>query len=231
MYVADDGDNEVRKISTAGTISRVAGTGAACASPPACGDGGAALNATLGAPDGVAVDQRGNLYIADDLDDEVRVLTAAGTISRVAGTGTACASPSACGNGTSALTAQLNYPDAVAVDPLGDVFVADTYDQQLRLLSPARGSSIPGSVSVLALAAAVARGAVTVRYLLSGPAALVLSVHATRGPPRSCRARRGPRRVGYAQVQPAGEARELPAEPVTATVGGRSATSSVSVRL
>ena len=229
VYVADDGDNEVRKISTAGTISRVAGTGAACASPPACGDGGAAVSATLGAPDGVAVDQHGNLYIADDLDNEVRKVSAAGTISRIAGTGAACTSVTACGNGGSGLTALLNYPDAVAVDPLGNVFVDDTFDQQLRLLSAASGSSVKAaeaSVSVLAFGPSVARGSVTVRYLLSGTAGLTLSLTPPGGRPSVVA--RATRRAGWGMLKASRPAKHGSYKlTVTATVGGRSAASSV----
>jgi sugar lactone lactonase YvrE len=238
VYVADDGDNEVRKVSVGGTISRVAGTGAACSSPPACGDAGPALSATLGAPDGVAVDQHANVYIADDLDNEVRKISSAGTISRIAGTGAECAVPASCGNGGSATSARLNYPDALAVDPSGDVYVDDTFDQQLRWLSVAPGSSLRSSSAALLLLAfepTVAKASVTVRYALSSGAAITLSATPAGGKPTVVARAAG--RAGWGVLRwnrrlggaAAGHGRYT--LTVTATLGGHSATSSVSVRL
>ena len=238
VYIADDGDNEIRKVASGGTISRIAGNGTACAAPPACGDGGPAASATLGAPDGVAVDRSGNVYVADDLDNEIRKVSSSGTISRIAGTGAACARLSTCGNGGPATGALLNYPDALAVDPAGNVYVGDTFDQQLRWLSTARGSSLrttSGSVLLLAFEPTVAKTAVTVRYALSGTASLTLSVTPAGARPTivgraSGRAGWGVfswnRRIGGTV---AGRGRYT--LTVTATVGSRSATSSVSVRL
>jgi sugar lactone lactonase YvrE len=238
VYIADDGDNEVRKVASGGTISRIAGSGTACSAPPACGDGGPAVSATLGAPDGVAVDHNGNVYVADDLDNEIRKVSSSGTISRIAGSGAACAQLSSCGNGGSATSAQLNYPDALAVDPSGNVYVGDTFDQQLRWLSTARGSSLQttsGSVSLLAFEPAVARTAVTVRYALSGAASLSLSVTPSGGRPTTVGRASG--RAGWGELSwnrrigGAAAGRGRYTLTVTATVGGRSATSSVSVRL
>jgi sugar lactone lactonase YvrE len=238
VYVADDGDNEVRKVSPGGTISRIAGTGAACSSPPACGDSGPALSATLGAPDGVAVDQHANVYVADDLDNEIRKISSAGSITRIAGTGAECAVAASCGNGGPASSAQLNYPDAVAVDPSGNVYVDDTFDQQLRWLSVAPGSSLrtaSGTALLLAFEPTVARAFVTVRYALSSGAPVTLSVTPAGGKPTvvARAAGRGGwgalkwnRRLGATH---AGRGRYT--LTVTATLGGRSATSSVSVRL
>jgi sugar lactone lactonase YvrE len=178
LFIADGGDNEVRKVSTTGTIGRVAGTGKACASPPACGDGADAASAQLNGPDGVAVASDGTLYIADAADNELRRVTPAGKIGTVAGTGAECAVPSSCGNGGSATSAQLNYPDAVAVDSSGSVYIADTYDAQLRWLSGATTASLTtpsGRLVLSAFAASVASKAVTVRYALSSPAAVTLS--------------------------------------------------------
>ena len=152
VYVADDGDNEVRKVAVGGTISRIAGTGAACSSPPACGDSGPALSATLGAPDGVAVDQHANVYVADDLDNEVREVSAGGTISRIAGTGAACAHAASCGNGGPATTAHLNYPDALALDPPGtSTSMTRTTSSSVALALPAPRSGPVGQGAVLAL--------------------------------------------------------------------------------
>jgi trimeric autotransporter adhesin len=238
VYVADDGDNEVRRFSPGGAITRIAGTGAVCASAPACGDGGPATSATLGGPDGVAVDQQKNVYIADGGDNEVRKIGVRGTIARIAGNGTPCAVTPGCGNGGLATSAQLNYPDAVAVDPLGNVYAGDTFDNQLRLLSAARGSSVAtssGTAGVLALTATVAASSVTVRYVLSLPAAITLSVARSGGSPTVVARATG--KPGWAlaawnrQLGGAPAGRGTYRLTVTATVGGKTLTSSLRVRL
>src|SRR5207302_9524208 len=97
VYVADFGDSEIRKIAIDGTISTVAGGGTFCSTTPSCGDGGPATDAHLSFPEGVAVDQRsGDIYIADTLNNEVRKVSTRGTITRLAGTGDACATPRSC---------------------------------------------------------------------------------------------------------------------------------------
>src|SRR5439155_25710317 len=85
LYVADTGNNVVRKVTPAGVISSVAGTGAA----GSAGDGGAATAATLSGPQGVAVDGAGNLYISDTTNNKVRKVDASGFITTYAGTGVA----------------------------------------------------------------------------------------------------------------------------------------------
>ena len=238
MYVADDGDNELRRFSVGGTIARIAGTGAACASPPTCGDGGPATSATLGGPDGVAVDTHKNVYVADGGDNEVRKINAAGTISRIGGNGTACGVPPGCGNGGPATTAQLNYPDAVAVDPLGNVYADDTSDNQLRLLSTGRGASVvtsSGTAGVLALTSTVASSSVTVRYVLSFGAPVTLSVTPSgRAPTVVARATGKPGWATVAwnrRIDGASAGRGSYKLTVTATVAGKTIASSLSVRL
>jgi sugar lactone lactonase YvrE len=135
VYIADTGDNEVRKVSPAGTITRVAGTGTPCAAAPSCGDGGAATSAQLNVPEGLALDARGRLYIVDDGDNEVRTVSARGIITIVAGNGSACTSAPACGDGGAATRAQLSLPEGVAVDRAGDVYIADWGDNRIRVVS------------------------------------------------------------------------------------------------
>lgn len=137
IYVSDTQDNEIRKITPSGTITRVAGTGAPCAHPPACGDGGLADTAQLTGPAGLAIDRSGNLYIADTGDQEIRKLSKSGTITRVAGTGKWCAHPPACGDGGPATSARLRFPQAVALGPSGTWDIADGGDQEVRQVSAA----------------------------------------------------------------------------------------------
>ena len=119
---------------------------------PQCGDGGPGARATVGFPQGVALDPGGDVYIADMADNEVRKLSPAGVITIVAGDGTPCQVAPACGDGGPATSAQLNAPTGVAVDSHGDVFIADAGDEEIRegraqrhhhARSPARGPSAP----------------------------------------------------------------------------------------
>jgi sugar lactone lactonase YvrE len=138
IFIADAANNAVREThpSLAGgvVIITYAGNGVACSPPTgACGDGGAANSANLSTPNGVAVDSNGNLFIADTGDNRIRRVD--GTtlnISTVAGTGAACAAPSACGDGGQATLAKLNGPTGIAVDATDDIFIADAGDNLIR---------------------------------------------------------------------------------------------------
>jgi sugar lactone lactonase YvrE len=238
VYVADAGDNEVRKISAAGTITRIAGSGKLCGAPSACGDGGAATSADLSGPDGVAVTPAGILYIADAGDNEIRQLSAAGKLATVAGNGSACPLPASCGDGAAASSAQLDYPDGVAVDAAGDVYVADTYDHTLRWLSSVGASLLQGGspkIALSAFAAGVAGSAVGVRYVLSGAASVTLSVSAGSGTPTVVA--RGSGRPGFGLLSWNRRLGGAPAPrgrytlTVTATAAGHSAASRLSARL
>ena len=124
FYIADTSDNEIRKVTPNGTISTVAGTGAAGFS----GDGGPATSAQLSSPGGVAVDASGNLYVVDTGNNRLRKVAEDGTISTVAGTGTAGYS----GDGGPATSAQLHSPASVALSAAGDIYVADTANGAIR---------------------------------------------------------------------------------------------------
>jgi len=126
LYIADQSDVVVRKVSPGGIISTVAGTGNCCYS----GDGGPATSANLDSDWGVAVDSAGNLYIADG--SEVRKVNPAGTIGTVAGTGTDGYS----GDGGPATAAMIDTAQALAVDSSGNLYIADTYNHRIRKVSP-----------------------------------------------------------------------------------------------
>ena len=119
-----NGDFRIWRISNLGVFNTGAGNGIASFS----GDGGQAASAQLGAPGSVAVDQSGNLYIADSQNNRVRKISASGVITTIAGTGVAGFS----GDGASPTAAMLNGPMGVAVDQFGDVFVADTGNNRIR---------------------------------------------------------------------------------------------------
>ncbi|MFI0742250.1 RICIN domain-containing protein [Streptomyces sp. NPDC021100] len=124
VYIADQHNHRVRKVTTDGKISTYAGTGAGTFG----GDGGPATAAQLQYPLGVAVDSTGSLYIADQHNHRVRKVTTDGKISTYAGTGAGTFG----GDGGLATAAQLQYPAAVAVDSTGTVYIADRYNQRVR---------------------------------------------------------------------------------------------------
>ncbi|MEU6811672.1 RICIN domain-containing protein [Streptomyces sp. NPDC046831] len=128
IYFADHGNHRVRKITTDGKISTVAGTGSAGFK----GDGGPAVAAQLNGPREVAVDGAGAVYIADSNNHRIRKVTADGKISTVAGTGAAGFR----GDGGPATAAQLNLPLGVAVDSTGALHIAEYYNHRVRKVAP-----------------------------------------------------------------------------------------------
>jgi sugar lactone lactonase YvrE len=128
VYIADAGLHRVLRLSPNGTLSTVAGTGT---TQGELGDGGSALAAVLGAPSAVAVDNQGNIFIADSFNHRIRRVSAAGVITTVAGTGVRGGS----GDGGPATAAQLNWPQGVCVDSDGNLFLADT-SNRIRKVNP-----------------------------------------------------------------------------------------------
>ena len=178
VYVADCGNNRVRKISLAGIITTADGNGV----PTYAGDGGAAIDASLACPTGLSIDASGNLLIADKTNRRVRKVTTQGTITTVAGVGASGAvgngipaiaanlgevtsvigdlagafyvvsgndirriasngiiatvagngSPGFSGDGGPAILAQLNFPSSIALDTSGNLYIADLDNNRIR---------------------------------------------------------------------------------------------------
>ena len=126
LYIADQGNNRIRKVDAAGAITTVAGGGPV-------GDDGAAVAAQLYWPTGVALDGASNLYIADQNNNRIRKVDAAGAITTVAGDGTLGYS----GDGGAATAAQLNRPAGVAPDGSGNLYIADSGNQRIRKVDAA----------------------------------------------------------------------------------------------
>jgi DNA-binding beta-propeller fold protein YncE len=125
IFVSDDLANRVRVIRPDGNIYAYAGTGAA----GDAGDGGAAQDAQLFHPEGLALDRDGHLYVADTYNHRVRRIDAVtGLIETVAGTG----SEGSSGDGGPARSAELNYPRGVRVAPDGRLYIADTFNHRVR---------------------------------------------------------------------------------------------------
>ncbi len=119
--------NCVFKITTDGSLVLVAGT----SRPGFSGDNGPAVNAQLNLPVGLAVDSSGNVYIADSLNNRIRVVNSSGIINTFAGTG-AIGYAGAVGDAGQANQAQLYLPGGVAVDKNGNVYIADTGHSLIR---------------------------------------------------------------------------------------------------
>ena len=129
LYVVTFGDGRVRKISTSGIITTVAGGGAPAF--PSIGDGLPATKATLSFPLGLAIDNAGNLYIADSNELRIRKVTTDGIIHTVAGNGACCFG----GDGGPATSANLYLPSGVTVDTAGNIYIADTLNNRIRKVS------------------------------------------------------------------------------------------------
>ncbi len=130
LYIADWSNNVVRKVNPLGIISTYAGNASAGFS----GDGGPATAAQLFQPEGVALDASGNLYIADRVNNVIRMVNSAGIISTIAGT------PHSAGNGGDggpAMSAQLVGPTSVAVDVFGNIIIGDADNNTVRRISTA----------------------------------------------------------------------------------------------
>ena len=145
IYIADTHNNRIRKVSTTGTITTVAGNGTGVSS----GDGGAATSAGLASPTNVVVDASGNIFIAVSLNSRIREVAAGtGIITTVAGDGVA----GYFGDGGLPTNAGLNHPGGVAVDSSGDIFIADTGNNRIREVSasalPAPSITSGGIVAV-----------------------------------------------------------------------------------
>lgn len=142
LFIADSENSRIRKVTTNGIISTVAGNGNADFS----GDGGAATDAALYVPQGVAVDAQGNIFIADLLNLRVRKVATDGIITTVAGNG----STGYNGDNQAATSASLDIPQNVTVDAQGNLYIADILNHRVRkvnqngIISTVVGNGVQG---------------------------------------------------------------------------------------
>lgn len=124
LYIADEYNNRIRKVDVNGIISTVAGNGVKSYS----GDGGLATTAELNNPTGLALDQSGNIYIADMGNSRVRMVNNAGIISTIAGNGTL----GYLGDGGAATSAELGSPVSITIDVGSNLYIADYSESTVR---------------------------------------------------------------------------------------------------
>jgi trimeric autotransporter adhesin len=143
IYVSNYSNSLIYKVNTSGIITKIAGSNF----PGYSGDGGAATNAQIDGPMGLATDATGNIYFADALKNVIRKITTSGIITTVAGIGSSTGGYT--GDGAAATLAHLSYPLGVTVDASGNIYIADANNGVIRkvntfgIISTVAGS-VPG---------------------------------------------------------------------------------------
>jgi len=160
MYIADAGNHRIRKVTAAGIISTIAGTG----TPGFTGDGAAATAAQIKNPTNVTVDAAGNVYFVDADNDRIRKITPTGTISTYAGNGTL----GFMGDGGPATACNLYKPTGIFMDATNVMYIADGYNQRLRKIDAS------GVISSIA-------GDGTFAFGGDGGSAMVAALHSPSG--------------------------------------------------
>ncbi len=127
IFIAIRDHNIINRVDTQGNMTLFAGTGESGFS----GDGGKATDAKLKVPAGLTFDKKGNLYIADRDNHRIRKVDTRGTITTVAGNGTAGFS----GDGGRATDAMLNLPSGVAIDDNGNIYISDRSNDRIRIVN------------------------------------------------------------------------------------------------
>ncbi len=128
LYIADPTNHKILKITPDGKLSTFAGTGKRGFS----GDGGPATQAQVAGPMDIAIDDSGNLYLSDFGNNRIRKIDSSGTITTIAGSGTAGDS----GDGSAAIKAQLRNPTGVTIDSVGNLYIADSNNHKIRKVTP-----------------------------------------------------------------------------------------------
>jgi sugar lactone lactonase YvrE len=144
VYVADSGNNTIRMITPSGGVTTLAGTAGQVGSLDGTGPA-----AQFNSPSGVAVDTQGNVYVTDSSNNTIRKIAPGGVVTTLAGTALVVGSLDGAG-----AAASFQFPNGIAVDTSGTVYVADTNNNTIRVITPA------GVVSTLAGTAGVGRGSV-----------------------------------------------------------------------
>lgn len=158
VYVSDNSDCVIRKVAPGGVVTTLAGTAGSCGAADA--PTGPASAAAFSAPQGLAADAAGNVYVADTGNSTIRKITPAGLVTTIAGTAGTVGNQ----DGTGA-NASFSGPQGLALDAAGNLYVADTNNKAVRKVTPA------GVVTTVALRSGNAAG---LPVPLQGPTSLVL---------------------------------------------------------
>ena len=134
LYVADTGNNKIRKMTSTGAVTTFAGSGAAGSADNATG-----TLATFNQPSGITIDSSGNLYIADTSNNKIRKVTPTGAVTTLAGSGATGSADNATGT-----LATFTFPRGIEIDSSGNLFIGDTYYNKIRKVTPT------GAVTTLA---------------------------------------------------------------------------------
>ena len=158
----------IRKIDTAGIITTIAGTGIIGYS----GDSGVAINAEIGGG-AIAIDSAGNLYIADEGANRIRKVDTAGIITTIAGNGIS----GYYGDNGNPLSAELRIPQGVAVSNNGDVYIGDTYNDRVRLVTmhPVRINTVASNHRGMSIYPNPTNDEVTVATIIKGSYTVVIT--------------------------------------------------------
>ncbi len=183
LYIADSGNGRIRMVSAStGAISTIAGGGSGCAGQSdTLGDGCPAASATLSSPAAIALDGAGNLYIADTGNQRIRVVNAStGILTTFAGGGSGCANQAdSAGDGCPAASATFSSPTGIAVDGAGNLIIADTGNNSVRMVASATG--LITEVAAVANPTAVAVDNQGNVYVAESSSALVQEVNLSTG--------------------------------------------------
>ncbi|MBO9539851.1 hypothetical protein J7643_04565 [bacterium] len=183
LYIADTNNNKIRRVDSAGIITTSVGNGIAGGSA----DGMNAATAQIKGPTGVAVDASGNLFVADTQNHLVCMVPAAAGnyfgktmtaqyLYKIAGTGTMGFN----GDGAYGTSSQLNAPTALRVDDMGNLIIADTGNNRVRILAAAAGNRFTLSLAAFYLYTITGGGASSADFIpamsakLESPAGIAL---------------------------------------------------------
>jgi sugar lactone lactonase YvrE len=165
LYIADEYNNRIREVNSAGIITTVAGNGTGGYA------GGLATAAELNHPTGVALDAAGNIFIADQNNNRIReVNVSTGSISTVAGTGTAGYT----GDGGAAISAELSAPNLIAIDVSGNLYFSEWGNNTIRKVS--NGTGIITTIAGTGAAGYTGDGAAATNAKLNEPCGIALDV-------------------------------------------------------
>ena len=141
VYIADTNNSVIRKISSGGAVTLIAGTSGATGNV----DNSDPLQATFDHPQGIAVDSSGNIYIADTNNSTIRKIAVGGGVTTIAGS----AGVTGTTDGAGVTTALFNSPQSLTIDTSGNLYIADTSNYTIRKIDTSLNvTTVAGSAGV-----------------------------------------------------------------------------------